>query len=77
MSNAAGNIQCEGEGLVEQAEFCHYRHRDRCGPPAILLLEQTNISASPSEPDSPGVGESGLCSCGFKEGQRVCLNGEQ
>ena len=76
LPNPPDNIECEGEGIVEQAEFCHYRQRERCGPPAILLLERTNISAAPYLPDgSPGVGESGLCSCGFTEGQRTCSLG--
>ena len=76
---STGNIDCEGEGIVEQAEFCHYssRYREKCGPPAILLLERINISAAPDLPDgSPGVGENGLCSCEFQRGRRTCLLGE-
>ena len=67
-----GNIVCEGEGVVEQAEFCHYSslHRDKCGPPAILLLEEINIS-----PGS-GAGAERLCSCEFSGGRRTCLLGE-
>ena len=75
----AGNIECEGEGIVEQAEFCHYsnRFREKCGPPAILILENINISASPDLPDGrPGVGESALCDCDFSRGRRTCLLGE-
>ena len=75
----AGNIDCEGEGIVEQAEFCHYSslYRDKCGPPAALLLEGINISTPPPLPDgSPGVGENGLCNCEFSKGRRTCLLGE-
>lgn len=74
------NIKCEGEGVVEQAEFCHYSHssRDKCGPPAILLLEGINISpAVPGPNGSEGTGKYGLCSCQFNPGgKRVCLLGK-
>ena len=73
-----GNIDCEGEGIVEQAEFCHYssEYREECGPPAQLLLEGINISAarSPNE-NTTGLGNFGLCSCQFDGGRRTCLQG--
>lgn len=75
----SGNIDCEGEGIVEQAEFCHYsgRYRRRCGPPAALLLERINISAAPPLPNGdPGLGMNGLCRCHFRDGRRTCLAGE-
>ena len=58
---------------MEQAEFCHYSLRDKCGPPAILLLERINISEAPGE----GHGDEGLCECGFSGGQRICLLGKE
>ena len=70
-----GNIDCEGEGIVEQAEFCHYSRRNKCGPPAILLLEGLNITAARG--DGLGGEEGELCSCEFSGGQRVCLLGEE
>lgn len=74
-----GNIDCEGEGVVGQAEFCHYSasFRDKCGPPAFLLLEGINISPAVPGPDgSEGTGKYGLCSCQFSGGPRVCLLGK-
>ena len=68
-----GNIDCEGEGIVEQAEFCHYFMRHKCGPPAILLLERINISEARGEM----LGNDGLCECGFSGGQRICLLGKE
>jgi hypothetical protein len=68
---AFSNIDCEGEGIVEQAEFCHYSRRNKCGPPAILLLEGLNITAARG--DGLGGEEGELCSCEFSGGQRVCL----
>ena len=58
---------------MEQAEFCHYsnRFREKCGPPAILILERLNISEAPD-----GIGEHGLCGCSFSGGRRTCLLGE-
>lgn len=71
---AFSNIECEGEGVVEQAEFCHYSDRDKCGPPAVLLLENANISSAVG---SPGLGADGLCSCDFSGGKRICLLGNE
>ena len=74
----ADNIDCEGEGIVEQAEFCHYSplFRDMCGPPAIVLLEGVNISAPPTRADgSDGLGDEGICTCQFSNGQRTCIVG--
>ena len=66
------NVECEGTNLVLQAELCHYENRDRCFPLAKMILENTNISESPS-----GTGNvSEICRCGFRQGKRVCINSE-
>ena len=65
-------MECEGTNFVEQAERCHYENRDRCFPTAGMILENINISASPSE--SGSVSE--ICKCGFRDGKRVCVNSE-
>ena len=63
---------------MEQAEFCHFSSsfRSKCGPPAILLLEEKNISAGVPGEEGRALGDTGLCSCEFSEGQRTCLLGE-
>lgn len=63
-----GNLKCEGENELEQKEFCHYTRHSSCGPPAKLILEGLNISASPGS----GIGKDGLCTCKFRGGLRVC-----
>jgi len=68
-----GNIVCRGANLLDQAESCHFERssRDECGPPARVILEGNNISASPG-----GAGEDGFCECGFRGGALVCVTGE-
>ena len=68
----AGNVLCKGDTLLEQMEFCHFSTRgDECAPPAKIILEGQNISASPGT----GKGEDGLCDCKFRLGKRICAGG--
>ena len=64
-----GNVRCEGSNFLEQAETCHYRASQQCGPHAMMILEGVNISESAG---GNGANED-ICRCGFRNGQRVCI----
>ena len=74
------NIRCTGEGFLEQARFCHYEFatdesselHDVCLPTAVLVLQRANLT--PLEEGS--FGEEPFCTCKFREGKRVCLDGK-
>ena len=59
------NIECRGEFVVEQAEYCHYETTTRsiCPPPPNIILSETNVTA--------GDG-SDYCHCVFELGKTVC-----
>ena len=61
----SGNIECDGFGIFEQSQNCHYDRetRDECGPPPNLILDGTNLTA--------GNGTT-YCACRFSGGKRVC-----
>ncbi len=72
------NVLCEGSNFLDQARDCHFRQnsmqRDekQCGPYAMMILDKINITASPT-----GNGNNtGICRCGFRNGQRVCIRSE-
>ena len=74
------NIECMGEGFLEQARFCHYEFandesselHEVCLPTAVLVLQRGNIT--PLEEGT--YGEDPFCTCKFRVGKRVCLDGE-
>ena len=61
----SGNIECDGFGIFEQSQNCHYDRetRDKCGPPPNLILDGTNLTA--------GNGTT-YCVCRFSSGKKVC-----
>ena len=63
------NRVCYGETPIEQSEFCHYDHRDICGPLALQIIEHRNITPS------HGTGEEDLCVCRYRGGKFVCDRG--
>ena len=68
------NIRCDGDNLLDEAEWCHYSSdfRNECAAPIYDPTDDEHPEVVPIRNNTPAV----ICTCKFSGGERVCANCE-